>query len=294
MEPDEGHQRRSRRILAGVLAALFAAMLAYKVLHTGELEQTAVFYVGIPAVIAITIALTTRPRSATGLIMATITIGLALAGPLLGEGIVCLLFAAPVFYASGLAFGLLIDWSRRHRGGMSVIIVPLLLLTAAEGATDATSLPRGEAVTATRATGAADVGRALATPPAFAAFGSPLLRMGFPRPLSARGEGLQVGAVREITFTPRRSLGIGAVPEPRSMTLRVKESAPGRVVFQVVRDTTLARWLDLREAEFTWTPARLSVTLRYRRTFDPAWYFGPLQRYATGQAAAYLAETFTR
>ncbi|MFC4532518.1 hypothetical protein [Sphaerisporangium dianthi] len=293
MEPDVRHQRRSRRALAGVLAALFAAILAYKVLNAGRLEQTAVFYVGIPAVIAITIALTARPRSATGLVMATITVGLALAGPLLGEGIVCLVFAAPVFYASGLFFGLLIDWGRRHRG-IQLIVFPLLLLTVTEGASQATSLPREHEVTAIRPAGAADVGRALARPPVFAPFGSTFLRLGFPRPLSARGEGLQVGAVREITFTPRRSLGIGATPEPRSMTLRVTQSAPGRVVFQVVRDTTLARWLELREAEFAWTRAQVRVTLRYRRTFDPAWYFGPLQRHAAGEAAAYLAATFTR
>jgi hypothetical protein len=293
VEPDQKDEKRARRILAGVLAALFAAMVVYKVLHAGRLEQTAVFYVGIPAVIAITVALTVRPRSATGLIMATITIGLALAGPLLGEGIVCLVFAAPLFYVVGLVVGGLVEFYRRRRG-VNMIVVQLLLLAMAEGATGATSLPRGEEVSAIRVVGAVDVERALTAPPVFVAFESPFLRMGFPQPLAARGQGLQVGATREITFTPRRSLGIGAVAEPRSMSLRVSERSPGRVVFEVVRDTTLARWLDLREAEFTWTRTQLSVRLRYRRTFDPAWYFGPLQRFAAGQAAEYLAGTFTR
>ncbi|GAA2098918.1 hypothetical protein [Actinomadura alba] len=86
----------------------------------------------------------------------------------------------------------------------------------------------------------------------FGGFESAFLRLGFPRPLTARGEGLEVGATREITFTPRRSLGIGASAEPRSMTLRVVARTPTRVVFDVVRDTTLARWLDLRQAEFSW------------------------------------------
>ncbi|WP_214412636.1 hypothetical protein [Sphaerisporangium fuscum] len=296
MEADERHRNRSRRILVGVLAALFGAILAYKVLEAGHLEQTAAFYVGIPAVIAISVAVTVRPRSVTGLIMAAITIGLALAGPLLGEGIVCLLFAAPLFYLIGLFVGLAVDWGRRydHRRRASLIIAPLLLLGVSEGTTDATSLPRWQEVSASRPVGTADVARALGAPPAFAPFTSPLLRMGFPRPLVSRGEGLQVGAIREITFTPRRSLGIGARPEPRSMTLRVVGSSPGRVVFRVVRDTTLARWLDLREAEFTWTGGRLTVALRYNRTFDPAWYFGPVQRLVGEQAAAYLAETFTR
>jgi hypothetical protein len=65
------------------------------------------------------------------------------------------------------------------------------------------------------------------------------------------------------------------------------------VVFGITRDTTLARWLQFTEAEFRWQGSRLTVTLRYRRTFDPAWYFGPVQRYGMREAAAYLAETFT-
>jgi hypothetical protein len=277
-----------------VLAALFAAMLLYKALHAGHLEQTAAFYVGIPAVIAITIALTVRPRSVTGLVMATVTIGLALAGPMLGEGIVCLVFAAPIFYIVGLIVGITIDLARGRRGGLNVLVVPVLLLTAAEGTTEATSLPREERVTAIREVGAADVESALAAPPVFGGFESAFLRLGFPRPLNARGEGLEVGATREVMFTPRRSLGIGAAAEPRSMTLRVVERTPGRVVFDVVRDTTLARWLDLRRAEFSWDGTHLVVSLRYHRTFDPGWYFGPLQRFAAGEAAGYLAETFTR
>lgn len=280
---------RARRVLVGVLGALFAGMLLYKVLHAGHLEQTAVFYVGIPAVIALTVALTARPRSATGLAMATITVGLALAGPLLGEGIVCLVFAAPLFYLIGLGVGLGIDWGRRREGGMGVLIVPLLLFGGAEGVAD-TAIPRAAEASASRA--ATDVERALAAAPAFGAFDSAFLRLGFPKPLHSTGTGLAVGDTRVITFTPRRSLGIGAVPEPRGMTMRVKERTQGRVVFEVVEDTTLARWLELREAEFTWTDARLTVRLRYTRTFDPAWYFGPIQHYAVGQAAGYLAETF--
>lgn len=97
-EPERKAQHSARRRLAVVLAALFLAMLGYKVLHAGGLEQTALFYVGLPAVIAITVALSARPKSATGTAMASVTIGLALAGPLLNEGIICLLIAAPLFY----------------------------------------------------------------------------------------------------------------------------------------------------------------------------------------------------
>jgi hypothetical protein len=276
-----------------MLLALFSALLLYRVLHAGHLEQTSLFYVGLPAVIAITVVLTARPRSATGTIMSVITVGLAVSGPLLGEGIVCLLMAAPLFYLVGLLFGIAADVARRRSA--NAVVSPLVLLALLGGGAELASPARESEVTATRAIGSgADVERALAGVPEFGPVESAFLKLGFPRPVSAEGEGLGAGATREIAFTPRRSLGIGAVPEPRSMTLRVKERGPGRVTFAVVRDTTLARWLDLREAEFAWTGDRLSVTLRYRRTFDPGWYFGPLQRYAAGEAAGYLAGTFAR
>jgi len=34
----------------------------------------------------------------------------------------------------------------------------------------------------------------------------------------------------------------------------------------------------------------VSLTIRYRRTLDPAWYFGPVQRKAIGESADYLLE----
>lgn len=287
---DPQRRRAARRTLLGVVAALFAAMLAYKILKAGRLEQTALFYVGIPALIALTIVATARPRSTFGTVTATITVGLALAGPLLDEGIVCLVVAAPLFYLTGGTVALLADRARRRKGMQALLVVPLLL----SGEGTATSLPRGGEVTVTRvAPSGTDLERALAGTPAFGPARSPLLRLKFPKPLRAEGTGLQVGATRHIDFTPRRSLGIGARPTARSMDLTVVRRAPGVAVFAVTGDTTLARWLRFTEAEYRWQGRRLTVTLRYRRTFDPAWYFGPVQRHAMGEAAGYLADTFT-
>ena len=290
--PDPRRQRTARRTLLGVVVALFVAMLTYKILMAGRLEQTALFYVGIPALIALTVVATARPRSALGTIMAAITVGLALAGPLLDEGVVCLVVAAPLFYLCGAVVGVIADAARRSRnkGLHALLIVPLLF--SAEGTV--TSLPRGGEVTATRtAPAGTDLARALSAAPVFGPVRSPLLRLKFPKPVRAEGAGLEPGATRHIDFTQRRSLGIGATPTPRSMDLTVIRHAPGLVVFAITRDTTLARWLRLTEAEFRWQGLRLTVTLRYRRTFDPAWYFGPIQHYAMRDAAAYLAETFT-
>lgn len=290
--------RRYRRLtLVGVLVGLFAALLAVKVLEAGGLEQTALFYVGVPAVLAVTVALTARPGTATGTAMVGVTIGLALAGPLLDEGVVCLVMAAPLFYLVAGLIGFAVDADRRDRGLAGIALLPLLAvvaLTGAEAVPGAASRDTAaDSVIVVEAT-PAEVRAALAVTPQFDRDLPPFLRLGFPRPVAASGAGLAVGDERAIEFTQRRSLAL--LPRPardRTIELHVVESVPGRVVFDVVADTTLARWMDLRRSVVTWRPVgdgRTEVrwSLEYRRTFDPAWYFGPLQRYAAEEAAGHL------
>lgn len=295
--------RRARLQLAGVALALFAAMLAAKLLGSADAQQTALFYVGIPAVIALTVILTARPRSAVGTALATTTVGLALAGPLLDEGVVCLVIAAPLFYGVAAIVGGLVQRSRNHRG-RAIAAAPLLLVLLAEGVGGLSLLPRDDTGAATVVVQATpeEVAAALAAPPAYDDFEAPFLRaVPFPEPVSATGEGLRVGAERHVTFTPHRGLGIGAETTPRAMSLRITRSqvsdAGGSLRFAVTDDTTLDRWMDLDAADVTWAAAgagrtRVTWSLRYTRTFDPSWYFGPLQHYATGLASEYLIETF--
>ena len=50
------------------------------------------------------------------MILKAITLSLALSGILFGEGFVCILFAAPLFYFVGIIIGLAADWRRRSAG----------------------------------------------------------------------------------------------------------------------------------------------------------------------------------
>lgn len=307
-EPHDGSRLTpARRTLLAVLAALFAAMLGYKVLHAGGLEQTALFYVGLPATIALVVAATARPRSATGLAVAVVTIGLALAGPLLDEGVICLVLAAPLFYLVAVVVGLAVDLGRKRavtRRLNAFGLAPVLAVLCLHGVS--TPAPHDDLVTVTRTVpgtpeqfatalaGSVGPGGPVDFRPPRSAF---LSRLPFPRVVAVTGAGLQPGAERLITFNPRHSLGIGARPTPRAMRLRVTASAPGRARFDVVDDTATARWLRWDTSQVTWRPAPRGATevtwqLGYRRTFDPGWYFGPLQRYGMRQAAGYLVSTF--
>ncbi|MCZ0991986.1 hypothetical protein O1L44_00905 [Streptomyces noursei] len=218
---------RARRQLVGVLVVLFAAMLLYKVLHAGDLEQTALFYVGLPAFIALAVAVGARPKSVTGTALAAVTVGLALAGPLLDEGIICLVMAAPLFYLLAVIIAAPVDLARRRarkgQGGRThaFATVPLIALLALEG-TGAYELPwtgPPPSPAPSRRAPRSSSGPSPRRPLRGARAGVPADPL--PRPRHSEGTGLGVGAHREIAFNPHRSLGIGSQPTPRSMRLVV-------------------------------------------------------------------------
>jgi hypothetical protein len=298
-----GHRSWARPALVAILAALFAAMLGYQVLHAGGLQQTALFYIGLPATIALVVAATARPRTVTGMAVAAVTIGLALAGPLLGEGVVCLVMAAPLFFLVAIVIGLAFDLlarSARSKRSHAFGFVPVLALLCLEGVVGS-PVPPNEVVTVTRTVqvSAEQFSAALAGTPRFTQPRSSFLsRVPFPRVVEVAGTGLDLGDERVVTFTPRRSLGIGAQPTPRSMRLRITQSGPAQLQFDVVQDTATARWLRWQTSQVSWRATSTGVTevtwrLGYQRTFDPGWYFGPLQRYGMQQATGYLLDTFT-
>ncbi|GAA0991917.1 hypothetical protein [Nocardiopsis tropica] len=305
-EPFPAHvPTRARWTLAALLLAAFAGLLALRANHWGGLDQTALFYVGLPAVIALIVVFTVRARSATGIAMAVTTVGLALAAALLGEGTVCLVIAAPLLY--GIAA--LVAWTAEAfraggRGGRHALLgVPVLFVLALEGVAGTSLLPRADQGEGSVLIDAEPerVAAALAAPPGYAVPDALFLRaVPFPHPVRAAGEGLDPGDARVVDFTPRRTLRIGSEPTPRDMELEVAESEwdgdGGRVVFDVVRDTAFANWMDMRRAEAVWERegggTRLTWTVEYERTYEPSWYFGPIQSYTTDLAAEYLATTF--
>ncbi|MBB6121065.1 putative membrane protein [Nocardiopsis algeriensis] len=291
--------------LAGIVLGMFALLTVLRITSWGGLDQTALFYLGLPAVVALLVVFTFRPRSAVGVSMAVLTLFLAMSGALLGEGLVCLVIAAPLLYAVVALVAMvaerIMDSGKNSRHAF--LAVPLLMALGMEGIAGTTILPRAGAGTDSVLVDAAPsrVAAALAAPPAYDEPAALFLRaVPFPQPVAAEGGGLGVGDTRTVTFTPRTTLRPGDEPTPRTMVLEIAESEVdtdgGRVVFDVVEDTAFARWMDMHQAEASWTAedggTRLTWTIDYDRTFEPSWYFGPVQAYATDLAAGYLGDTF--
>ena len=92
--------------------ALFG--IGYRVIAGVRLDQTSMLFIGLPAGLAIVLTLLPRSENAIASALKGITIAIGMSGALLGEGIVCVLMAAPLFYLLGLIIGIVTEIDKRR------------------------------------------------------------------------------------------------------------------------------------------------------------------------------------
>jgi hypothetical protein len=281
----------SRWMLIFLILAVSAGTVMYKLTVREHLEQTALLFVGIPAVLAIILALSPKAKTAKGAIVKGLTVALLLSAPLLGEGFICIVMASPIFYAVGILIGVLVDENRKYRQTTLSCLVLVLLPMSIEGSSPVLSFNREETVQASRIikASAEQVELAISRSPRTDLPLPLYLRMGFPRPTEAKGDGLQVGAPRSIHFA-------GGEGRPGDLMLKVEQARPGYVRFRAISDRSkIAHWLDWKSSEVEWIQldsdhTRVTWKLHFERRLDPAWYFRPWERYAARLAAEYLIQ----
>lgn len=287
---------RARVVLVSAIIALVLGSIGYRLLVSNHLEQTSALFIGLPAVLAIAVALTAKAKTTTGMMIKIMTLALLMSGILLGEGFICIVMAAPLFYLVAFIIGASVDHFKRrseeniNKRTFGLMLLPFMLLSL-EGVHEKLSFPRAETVTAESIVegNAAAVEEALSRTPHFNKTLPAYLRLGFPRPVETSGSGLDPGDVRRVRFA-------GGEGNPGDLVLEVAEHEAGLVRFRVVSDKShISHWLDWREAEVRWTKidekhTMVCWSLRYDRRLDPAWYFAPWERYAARAAAGYLID----
>jgi hypothetical protein len=183
--------QRSQIILAGLIVALAAGAGYCRAVTQAGLKQTAALFIGLPALLAVILALTPRAKTPLGMIMKGMTIALLLAGPLLQEGFICILMASPLFYFVGVLVGLVLNYAKaqRSRTRSLVLLTAVLLPQSLEGTRAALSFSRDEVVESVRVVDGdpEDVEAMLGGAPRFDRPLPVYLRLGFPRPADASG-----------------------------------------------------------------------------------------------------------
>ena len=277
-------------VAAFLVTALIIGAFIYRIVLRIGMSHTSLMFIGIPLVLAIVLVLCPRPTSATGSILRGMTLALLIVAPIVGEGYLCILFAAPLFLGVGLIVGKLVDFSRAKRSTTLSCIAIFMLPVMLEGVVPQLTYDRLQSVEATRIVNAApgQVEAALAQSPDIAAALPRFLSIGFPRPLSAQGSGLALNSMRTIHFS-----GAEGDP-PGDLVMQVTSLRPGYVCFAAVSDSSkLSQWVRWQSSEVFYTPVdathtRVRWRISFARQLDPYWYFAPWEQLAVRQAASYL------
>ncbi len=278
--------------VVALIVAFSVGSVLYKYLVHQQLGHSAAMFLGIPAVLAILLALAPKARTVTGGILKGITLALLVMAPLLGEGFLCILVASPLFYLVGIIVGLLVDRQRSNKHVTLSCTVLLLVPMCLEGITPKLTLSRIQSAEAKTVIDSpydlveSHLARKLdvSTLPPLA------LRIGFSRPLWALGEGLSVGDTRLIHFA-----GAEGDP-PGDLILHITERRPGYVRFVAVSDTSkVSQWVHWTSSEVSWKSLDSNHTeitwhINFERQLDPAWYFNPWEKAVVKEAAAYLIQ----
>jgi hypothetical protein len=293
---------RAKTITAGLVVAV--ASLVYRWLVFHRLEQSAALFVGIPALLAILVVFKAAPRSAAGVACKAVTIGLLVSMLFLWEGALCVVMSAPLFYAIAVLIGGTVDFARRRldkraQTTLSCLAILVLIPMSLEGVTEATSFNRDEWVAESKIVHAPpdSVARAILEPPRFDRPLPLYLRSGFPRATSIRID-RNVTPHRFVVSVKGGEMRLnGMEPRTGELVLGVEEMRPGLVRwFAISDDSHMTHYLRWREAQVEWQAlpdgsTRVTWKLRYTRGLDPAWYFGPWERYAAKLAAGYLIDS---
>lgn len=278
--------------LVVVILAMAVGSIVYRLLMDHHLGHSAAMFIGIPSLLAILLALTPKARTLTGSILKGIALALLIVAPLMGEGYLCILMASPLFFLAGTIVGVVLDENRKKKNVRLTCLAMILLPMSLEGVIPQLSFHRAQTVEVSRVIDAsADaVEHQLSRSPNILKMLPRPLRIGFPRPLKAWGEGLEPGVTRTIHFS-----GAEGDP-PGDLTMEVAERRPGYIRFETISDhSKLTQWIAWDSSEVEWHKlddghTRVTWRVHFERQLDPAWYFAPLERAAVHEAARYLIE----
>jgi hypothetical protein len=290
-----------------LLFIIGASALLIRTLLDSEFGKGTLLYLLVPFAISISLTIFTRKSSRPGrgwdylnhLRFATIIFFATSA--LLFEGFICVLMFMPIYYGV-VTIGYLFAWAldrANERGGnnLNAYALPaLVLLLASEGLLPSTTVPRDRTATYVTYTSQsiAALKSNMAAPISFPAERYWFLKM-FPLPDRIEAGTLGVGDVHKLHFTYKK--WFFANFSEGEMQIRIAAVEPRHIRTEIVGNTSyLSHYMKIDGTDVRFTPlssgqTRVSLTVKYHRLLDPAWYFGPMQQLAAEQSALYLAET---
>jgi hypothetical protein len=282
-----------------------AATLTTRAVLDSSFRNSTLLYLLIPFAISIALHLATpitegqSPGDRYVRHMRAATIVMLASSALLFEGFLCVLFFMPIYYLI-VSIGFLFSWLADRDGGgghAGAYAIPVVVaLLTAEGLTGATTVPRYNEATYTQILpgSIASLQANMAKPIAFEASRHWFLRI-FPMPTRIEAGTLKAGDVHRLHFVYRR--WFFANIQRGDMAIRIAEVSPSRIRTEIVQnDSYLSHYMKIDGTEVRFRDVgggrtQVSLTVKYHRLLDPAWYFGPMEQLAARQSARYLIDT---
>ncbi len=274
-----------------IVLVLAIASAMFKLLGKGELEQTSLLFIGIPALITVLlIRYTEKPKTAYGIVFLTVTIFLLISGIFLGEGFICILFMAPIFYGVSAILVAIYLWLNKKDKNQtySFITIPVLLLLFNPfdyiKKVDVHSIKTVKEIQKDL-----DLSELNSTPnflenlPTF-------FKIGFPKPIKIKGSGINIGDTRTILFKSSTK-GVG------KLVLEIEDKTEYAIVFKVNRDDThMNHWLTFKKVRIEIKEQdgikNIIWTTDFTCDLGPSWYFEPSEIYAVEVMNEYLINSY--
>ena len=285
--------------------------LTVRALLDSRFANSALLYVAIPFIVSFLLfQFTDKPekssiarrylshfRDATIVMLAT--------SAFLFEGFLCVLFFMPIYYL-GISIGFLFETipgkgGKHDKNKLRASIIPLIVaVMAMEGVAPSTTFERQNEVTRVSIVDLsidelkANMALPIALPKKRALFLSV-----FPLPVDVKAGSLNPGDVHKLKFIYKKWFFTNF--QEGDFDLRIDAVEANEVRTSVVANTSyLAHYLKIKNTRIVFDElsdgrTQISLTIWYDRLLDPAWYFGPMQRYAVEQSGDYfIASVFVR
>lgn len=279
---------KNKRNLYILVAILAITSLLFRLLNDFGMAQTSLLFVGIPTFITLLlIKYVKTPKSAYQVTFYTITLFLLLCSILLGEGLVCIIFMAPIFYgiAALIIFIISLIKSNKNKKLHSFIIIPVFLLTAqineigsiSDVHTIDTTIQFQENHSITE----------INKQPNFLTHLPNFFKIGFPKPISIEGSGIEIDDYRKINFESSTK-GIG------TLHIKIIHKTINSLTFKVIENSThLNHWMTFKEFSVKINNDNSIIwSSKFTCDLGPKWYFEPLEKYAVNMMNQHLINSF--
>lgn len=185
-------KNENKNLLYVIVGVLVIASVAFRMLNNYKLEQTTLLFVGIPTLITLLlIRYSKTPKSMYGVVFKTITLFLLMSAILFGEGLVCVIFMAPIFYGTAAIIVWIIS-SFKNRSKLNMFaIIPLFLFYSQFHKVN--SEPEIQIIKASVILNGNQKIENLKQLPNFIEGLPSFFKIGFPKPISIEGNGLNIG-----------------------------------------------------------------------------------------------------